>query len=134
MLLFILGIITVKTPAQLNSLAMQTYIFGAIVGIVGVIVATIIAKAIKFEGGANPKDPGKRRLWFWLLFFLSFSGFFLYNMFVVSETIASNLQSKFTTTNLIGSAISAGAYFIVGFALSKMFSTGKLGSWFSSKK
>jgi uncharacterized membrane protein len=134
MLLSILGIITVKTPAQLNSLAIQTYIFGAIVGLACVFIATIIAKAIKFEGGSNPKDPGKRRLWFWLLFFLSFAGFFLYNMLIVSPTIASNLQSKFTTTNLIGSVISAAAYFIAGFVLSKMFPTGKLGSWFSSKQ
>jgi len=131
--MYILGLITVKTPSQLDSLSMQTYIFGAVVGIVFLLIAIIIANAIKYEGGSNPSDPGKRRLWFWVLLFLSFATYFLYNMFIVSKTIAPNLQSKFMTTNIIGSVIALITYFIAGFILSKMFSTGKLGSWFSSK-
>lgn len=133
MLMTILNLITVKTPAQLSSLSMQTYIFGAIVGIVFLFIASVIAIAIKFEGGENPKDKAKRRFWFLFLLFFCFAGFFLYNMFIVSKTIAPNLESKFMTTNLIGSFIAAGVYLILGFVLSKIFSTGKLGSWFSSK-
>ena len=133
MLISILGMITVKTPAQLDSLSMQTYILGAIVGVVFLLIAAIIASAIKYEGGSKPKDPGKRRLWFWILLFLSFAGFFLYNMYIVSKTVAPNLQPKFMIINIIGSAIAVVAYLILGFVISKIFSTGKLGSWFSSK-
>ncbi len=134
MLFSILGLITVKTPAQLDALSMQTYIFGAIIGAIILLVAALISNAIKFEGGSKPKDPGKRRSWFWILMIASFVIFFLYNMFTVSSTIAPNLQSKFMTTNIIGSSIAVVVYFILGFILSKIFSTGKLGNWFSSRK
>lgn len=133
MLITILNLITVKTPAQLSSLSMQTYIFGAILGIVFLIIASIIANSIKFEGGANRKDKAKRKFWFWFLLFMTFASFFLYNMFVVSKTVAPNLGSKFMTTNIIGSIIATVVYLILGIILSKIFSTGKLGSWFSSK-
>ena len=134
MLLSILGLVTVKTPAQLDALSMQTYIFGAIAGAVFLLIAAMIANSIKFEGCSNPKDPGKRRMWFWILMFLSFVAFFLYNMFFVAKTISPNLQSKFMTTNIIGSVIALVVYLILGFILSKAFSTGKLGNWFSSKR
>ena len=129
-----LGLITVKTPAQLDTLSIQTYIFGAIVGACFLMIASLISIAIKFEGGAYPKDPGKRRMWFWILMALSFSTFFLYNMSMVALTVAPNLHSKFMMTNIIGSSISFVTYFILGFIMSKSFSTGKLGNWFPSKK
>ena len=129
-----LGLITIKTPAQLDALSIQTYIFGAVAGLVFLVISALIANGIKFEGGSKPKDPAKRKLYFWVLFILSFITFFLYNMFVVAKTITPNLQSKFMTSNIIGSTITVLVYFLVGFILSKMFSTGKLGSWFSFKK
>ena len=129
-----LGLITIKTPAQLDALSVQTYIFGAVAGQVFLVISALIANGIKFEGGSNPKDPGRRKIYFWVLLVLSFIAFFLYNMFVVAKTITPNLQSKFMTTNIVGSLITILVYFILGFILSKMFSTGKLGSWFSFKK
>jgi len=124
-----LKIPTIKTPMQLDSLTMQTYILGAIAGVVFLVIAILIAKAIKFEGGSNPKDPGKRRLWFWVLLFASFIAFFLYNMYFVTPTISPNLQSKFMTPNIIASSIALGVYFVVGQLLAFIFSTGKLGNW-----
>lgn len=130
--LLVLSVITVRTPRDLDALALQTYISGAIVGGIFLLLAAIIARAIKFEGGAHPKDPGKRRLWFWVLMVASFASFFLYNLFLVAPTVALNLQGLFMTTNLIGSAIAPVTYLVGGFALSKIFSTGKLANWFSS--
>ena len=131
---FLALFITVKTPAQLDELTMQTYIMGAIVGVVFLVIAAIIASVIKYQGGANSPDPKKRRMWFWTLLFASFITFFLYNKFSVSSTVAPNLQPKFMTVTVIGSVIALVTYLIVGFVLSKMFSTGKLGNWFPSKK
>ena len=125
-----LGLIRVTTPRQLNALSIQTYILAAITGVVFLLIAALIANAIKFEGGANPKDPGKRRLWFWALLFACFCIVFLYNLFFVSATIRPNLQGRFITTNIIASVISVFSYLLLGLVLSKMFSTGKLGSWF----
>ena len=128
----ILNLITVKTPAQLSSLSIQTYILGAILGVVLLLIAAIIATMIDYIGGSSDEDSKKRRFWFWVLF--SLIGFFLYNMFIVSKTIAPNLESKFMITNIIGSIIATVVYLILGIILSKIFSKGKLGSWFPSKK
>lgn len=125
-------VITVQTPRDLDALALQTYIAGAVVGGVFLILAAIIAQAIKFEGGAHPRDPRKRRLCFWSLMVVSFATFFLYNYFVVAPTVSTNLQARFMTTNVIGSAIVIAIYVVGGFVLSKIFSTGKLANWFSS--
>jgi len=134
MLMTILNLITIKTPAQLSSLSIQTYILGAILGVVLLLIAAIIATMIDYIGGSSDEDSKKRRFWFWVLFSLSFIGFFLYNMFIVSKTIAPNLESKFMITNIIGSIIATVVYLILGIILSKIFSKGKLGSWFPSKK
>jgi uncharacterized membrane protein YeaQ/YmgE (transglycosylase-associated protein family) len=129
-----LWLISVRNPHQLDSLSMQTYIFGAVFGAILLLAAVITAFMIRYEGGAKPRDPGKRRMWFWVLLFAAFGGFFLYNMFVVAPTVSPNLQSRFMTTNVIGAAIALVTYLLLGFALSKAFATGKLGNWFPSKK
>ena len=126
----ILGFITVRTPQQLNALSMQTYIFGAIVGIIFLALAALIANAIKFQGGSNPKDPRKRRIWFWVLLVVSFIAFFLYNLFGVAPTVSNNLQSDFMNAYVIGTVITIAVYLVLGFILSKTFRTGKLGNWF----
>lgn len=128
-----LALISVKTPKQLDALDIQTYIFAAIASLLFLLIAAAIASMIKFEGGSKPSDPGKRRLWFWVLGILSFATFFLYNMFAVAPTIAPNLQSKFMTTNIISSVITLIVYIVLGFTLSKIMRTKKIGNWFPSK-
>ena len=127
----LLALVTVKTPAQLNALNMQTYIFGAVVGLIMLAIAAFVANRIKFEGGQNPKDPGKRRMWFWLLLAITFVAFFLYNKFSVAQTVSPNLQGKFMTATLVGCGIAVGIYLIAGFGLSKAMSRSKVGNWFN---
>jgi uncharacterized membrane protein len=134
MMTTIFAVFTVRTPRELDELTVQTYILGAVVGAIFLLLAATIAQAIKFEGGAHPKDPRKRRLCFWFLMIVSFATFFLYNYFAVAPTVSTNLQARFMTTNLIGSVIVIGVYVVGGFVLSKIFSTGKLANWFSSSR
>ena len=126
------AVFTVRTPRELDELTLQTYVVGAVVGAIFLLLAATISQAIKFEGGAHPKDPRKRRLCFWFLMFVSFAAFFLYNLFAVAPTVSTNLQARFMTTNVIGSVIVIVTYVVGGFVLSKIFSTGKLANWFSS--
>jgi len=130
----ILGLITVRTPQQLSALSLQTYIFGAIIGVIFLVMAAVIATMIKFEGGSHPKDPRKRRSWFWILVIVALIVSFLYNMFGVAPTVSNNLQGDFMSANVTGTLIAIATYVILGFLLSKMFSTGKLGNWFPSRK
>lgn len=130
----VLALITVKTQTQLDALTIQTYLFAVAAAGIFILIAALISSMIRFEGGAHPKDPAKRRMWFWILLFGCFATFFLYNMFLVTPTVATNLQAKFMKANIIGSFVALAVYFILGFILSKVFSTGKLGNWFPSKK
>ena len=113
---------------------MESYILGVIVGVAFLLLAVLSATLIKFEGGARPKDPMNRKLWFWFLLFAAVAGNFLYNLFVTAPTIAPNLQSHFTIANVISSVVVLATYVIVGFILFKIFPTGKLGNWFSFNK
>lgn len=125
--------ITVRTPKQLEALNMQTYILAAIFALVFILLSIIVSNLIKYEGGSNPTDPRKRKMWFWVLGILSFVAVFLYNMLMVAPTIGANLQSKFMTANIIAAVIDFVIYVVVGVILSKMMRTKKIGNWFQSK-
>ena len=129
-----LWIVKIKTIQDLSGLTLQTYIAGAVCGALFLLIAATISQAIKFEGGAHPKDPRKRKLTFWALLFACFIAFFLYNVLLKTPVVAPNLQSKFMTSNITGSCIAFGVYLVLGFILSKTFPNSKLGNWFSSKK
>ncbi len=127
-------IITIRNPRQLEELANETYMFAAITAVVFVGLSWIIANLIKWEGGKDPKDAGKRRAEFFILWFIAGASFFLYNMFVVSDKVAPNLQSKFSQVNYISTAIVFVIYLLLGFILSKLMKNSKYGTIFPSAK
>lgn len=107
------------------------YIIAVVTALFFILIAAIISSAIKFEGGARPKDPAKRKMWFWIMGILApivnlLFGLFIY-YFPEGNTYA---KSKLITAIGIGSAITFVVYLFVGFILSKMFKNGKLGNWF----
>jgi hypothetical protein len=127
-------IITIRNPRQLDELANETYMFAVITAIIFVGLSWIIANLIKWEGGKDPKDAGKRRAEFFILWFIAGASFFLYNMFVVSDKVAPNLQSRFSQVNYISTAIVFVVYLLVGFVLSKLMKNSKYGTIFPSAK
>lgn len=126
-------LVVVRSPKQLTQLTIQTYVAGAVCGLLFLAIAALLSSLIKFEGGANPSDPGKRRMWFWMLLAACFATFFLYNRLMVAPTIALSLQTKFMLTNVLASSAATVSYLILGFLVSKINATGKLGNWFPSK-
>ncbi len=120
---------------QVDALIQSTYVFSMIFMGVAILLAALISNSIKFQGGANPKDSGKRRMWFWIFAILGPLSFFLYNVFMVIPTIKKGpAVGKFGATHIIGTAIILVSYIIVGFILSKMMKRGKIGNWFPSKE
>ena len=120
---------------QVPALVTSTYIFALIFMGVSILLAAVISNLIKFEAGANPKDPGKRRMWFWIFAILGPVSFFLYNLLSVIPTIKKGpALAKFGVTHIIGAAIILVGYIVIGFVLSKMMKRGKLGNWFPSKE
>ena len=109
----------------------SAYVIGVVVFIVMLLIAAVVANAIAFQPGTNPKDPGKRKTWFWILGALTpVLTFFLAYFIVYMGIKMHNVQEKYMTAMCISTAMSFVLYVISGFALSKIFKHGKLSSWF----
>jgi len=107
------------------------YIIAVVAALLFILIAALISNAIKFEGGANPKDPAKRKMWFWVLGILAPIANLLFGLFIYYFPEGNSYaKSKLITSIGIGSAITFVVYILVGFILSKMFKNGKLGNWF----
>lgn len=107
------------------------YIISIVIALVFLLLSALIAHAIKFEGGSNPKDPGKRKMWFWILAILNPAVNFLLGYFVFMPKDAGTMAKEdFTQALSIGTGIGFVLYIVIGFVLSKMFKNGKLGHWF----
>jgi len=95
------------------------------------LIAALISNAIKFEGGANPKDPGKRKMWFWLMGIIGTIASLLFGFFFYYyPENNSYAKGQLITAIGIGTGICFVVYIVLGFILSKIFKNGKLGNWF----
>ena len=108
---------------------MSTYIMSIVFAAIMLGLAAGISSAIQYEGGANPKDPGKRKMWFWIFALLNPVVFYSISAFVL---LPSNRRAQEEWMSALPAALGVGfvVYLAVGFALSKMFKNGKLGNWF----
>lgn len=107
------------------------YIIAVVAALLFILIAAVISNAIKFEGGANPKDPAKRKMWFWVMGILAPIANLLFGLITYYYPEGNSYaKSKLITAIGIGSAITFVVYILVGFILSKMFKNGKLGNWF----
>ena len=108
----------------------SAYIISVVTALVFVLISAIIANAIKFEGGSNPKDPQQRKKWFWILAILTPAVNFLLGYFVFKPDANIMVVKKYTTALAIGTGVSLVLYILLGFILSKVFRNGKIGNWF----
>lgn len=111
---------------------MTTYIISLIVAAAMILLAALISNAIKFEGGANPKDPGKRKMWFWVMAIINPLVYFVIASFVLAPKADEDqmVYDDYMAIVPIATAVGFVVYIIIGFVLSKMFKNGKLGHWF----
>jgi sulfoxide reductase heme-binding subunit YedZ len=107
------------------------YVIAVVFAAVALLIASLISNAIKFEGGANPSDPRKRRVWFWLIGLIATLANFLFGIFSYYYP-AGNDYAKSQLIIAIGAStgICLVLYILLGFILSKIFKNGKLGNWF----
>ena len=108
---------------------MSTYILSVIFAAVVLLLAALISNMIQFEGGSNPKDPGKRKMWFWIFAVLNPVIFYIIAAFVM---VPSNKKQSVEWNDSLPIAVGIGfvVYIVLGFVLSKVFKNGKLGNWF----
>ena len=107
------------------------YIIAIVAALFFILIAAVISNAIKFEGGARPKDPAKRKMWFWVMGVLAPIANLLFGLFIYYFPEGNSYaKSKLISAIGVGSAVTFIVYLLVGFILSKMFKNGKLGHWF----
>ena len=115
----------------MNDQSLSAYIIAIVIALVFLLIAALISNLIKFEGGSHPKDPGKRKTWFWVFAILCPIVIFLYGFLLVRPDISvPSLRDKYTTALSIGTGVAFLLYIVIGFVLSKIFKNGKLGNWF----
>lgn len=91
-------------------------------------LAVLIAGMINFK----PNNPGttKRRIWFWVLCFASAAIGFLINFIIGCKIEVPTLRNEFFTAAGIAAGICLVGYIIIGFAVSRIFPSSKVGTWF----
>ncbi len=125
-----------RNPNEVSGLITNTYILAIVAAIIFLLIAMIISKTIAYEGGKNPQDPKKRRLWFWIVGIIAPVAFFCYNFFVVKSQIAPNqmLLDDFAKNMAISTGLVFVVYLAIGYLLSHfVFKSGKFGTIFPSK-
>lgn len=108
----------------------SAYIISIVTALIFLLLAAIIANAIKFEGGSNPKDPQSRKTWFWILAILNPATSFLLGYFVFKPEANMMVLNNYVNALSIGTVIGFVLYLLLGFILSKVFANGKIGHWF----
>lgn len=129
-------------------LPMTEIVVGVLSALVFLLLAMLVANMIKFEPGANPKDPQKRRLWFWVLGILATVLTFVLLFFVFNPdstpTIVNGLPKipqaqkadfkeryeRYMLMAGVSTGITLVLYVLLGFVLSKIFKNKKIGNWF----
>ena len=111
---------------------MNSYITSIIAAGLFILIAALISNMIKFEGGANPKDPGKRKMWFWIMAILNPVLFYVLSAFALAPNPENDqmVYDDYMSSLPIAAGIGVVVYVILGFVLSKVFKNRKLGNWF----
>jgi amino acid transporter len=110
---------------------MTAYIMAMAISIAFLLISVVVANLIKYEGGSNPKDKQKRRIWFWIIGALAVITTLLIGFLVILPNISvPTMQNKFTNALFIGTGIGAVLYILLGLIISKIFKNGKVGNWF----
>jgi hypothetical protein len=111
---------------------MNSYITSIITAGLFILIAALISNMIQFEGGSNPKDPGKRKMWFWVMGILNPVLFYVLSAFVLAPNPENDqmVYDDYMASLPIAAGIGFVVYVVMGFVLSKVFKNGKLGNWF----
>jgi len=106
----------------------SAYMWAIIVMAVFFLLAVLVANMILYK----PNNPGttQRRVWFWVFCVASAVIGFVINYFIGHNIDVPSLQSSYYMHSAIAAGVGIVIYVIAGFALSKIFSSSKIGTWF----
>lgn len=106
----------------------SAYVWALIAAAFFFLVAVVAANLILYK----PSNPGttKRRVWFWICCILAVIAGFAINFIIYKGIDVPSIASSYLKASCIAAGIALVAYIIVGFVVSKIFSSSKIGTWF----
>ena len=110
--------------------SITAYVISGITALVLLLVAALISNAINFERGSRPKDPARRRHWFWVIAAVNPAVIFLLGYFLFRPDANVMIVNRYVHALSIGTVIGFVLYILLGFVLSKLYKNGKIGHWF----
>lgn len=93
-------------------------------------IVALISNAINFERGSRPKDPARRRLWFWVIAVLNPAIIFLLGYYMFRPDANIMIVNRYFHALSVGAVMGFVLYITIGFVLSKIFKNGKISHWF----
>lgn len=109
----------------------EIYVIALIVLAVCMLLSVVVANAIAYEPGVNPRDGKKRKTWFWVFSVLPVICTFILGYVMVYKDITIPSAADSAMLHLcISSVAGTVLYIVIGFVLSKAFKRSKLGTWF----
>jgi methionine sulfoxide reductase heme-binding subunit len=112
---------------------MNAYVIAIATVIFVMLIAAFSAHAIQFQGGANPADKKKRKLWFWILSVLAPILTYVVGAFIIYPDPEMNPIPYDEHMNAlpIASVVAIVLYILIGLVLSKMKVSIKIAHWFN---
>jgi sulfoxide reductase heme-binding subunit YedZ len=112
---------------------MNAYVIAIATVILVMLIAAFSAHAIQFQGGANPADKKKRKLWFWILSILAPIITYVVGAFVIHPDPEMDQMAYEEHMNAlpIASLVALVLYILIGLVLSKMKVSIKIAHWFN---
>jgi sulfoxide reductase heme-binding subunit YedZ len=112
---------------------MNPYVIAVATVILVILLSILVAQAIQFEGGANPKDKKKRKTWFWVLSVLAPVLTFVLGQYVIhpDQLMDPIPYQEHIDAMPIAAIVSFVLYIVLGLILSKMKVTIKVAHWFN---
>ncbi len=106
----------------------SAYMWAIVVMVIFFLIATLIANMVLYK----PNNPGTApcRLWFWILCVATGVVGFLINFFIGQGITVPTIKSAYLMHAAIATGVSVLLYIIIGFCVSKMFPSSKVGRWF----
>ena len=110
---------------------MNAYVISVIVAIIPMIVPIVASNAVAYKPGVNSGDVTTRRMWFWIMGVLTPIISWGICFFLVYQTArGKSHKADAMQAMCIGAAVAFVLYVVVGWILSKLFNTKKIGTWF----
>jgi len=125
----------IESVKECQALIGDNYMYAVIIALLAVVLAFGIANMIKYEGGRNPKDHIKRRMWFIVTGITFAIAFFMYNSLYVSNFISKGpCLAQFKTANILATLVLLGAYAALGIITMLLLRRSKWGTILGKSK